>query len=180
MKIALMGYSRSGKDSVAEIIRRKMPVVPIAFADTLKDSFHEMFPNIPRDPKPRMEYEKYGQAMRDIDADVWIHKVANRVRWNEVFDAEYGTDNGIVITDLRKPNEADWCRANGFKIVNVTAHTYLRRERAAGETEFRSVLPSEEELWMIDYDCLIPNNYGHVELERNVDHILNEIRGGKI
>lgn len=168
MKIALVGYSRSGKDSVAEIINNMTPTIQMAFAGEMKDSFHDMFPHIPRDPKPRMEYEKYGQAMREIYSDVWIDKVAEEVKC-------YGDNFSIIITDVRKPNEADWCKANGFTIVQVLANEDARRERAVGETMFVPILPSEMGMWRIAPDHTIINNGTYQELEAATKELIRRM-----
>lgn len=173
MKLALMGYARSGKDSVAEIIENEMfPVEKFAFGTELKRMFHEAFPNIPLNPKPRRGYEIFGKAMRDIDKNVWVNKVSKRVNYYE----KYSPDCNFIITDLRQPNEADWCRDNGFYVIYVHAAEDLRRERSQGDSEFIAVNESESEIWMIDSDFTIYNNGSLTGLEQSVKEVLNSIR----
>jgi dephospho-CoA kinase len=126
-----------------------------------------MFPNIPWNPKPRMEYERFGKAMRDIDENVWINKVARNVDQN----AKYS----IIITDVRQPNEAKWCKENGFTLIYVNASDYVRRERANNETTFLPVLPSESEMWTIDSDYTIDNSGTREELEAQVATLLQKL-----
>jgi hypothetical protein len=172
MKIALMGYARTGKDTVAQIIQELCPpTVTMAFADKMKLLFHTTFPHVPSVPKPREGYEKFGKYTREIDPTVWINHLERQYKcWEK-------TDVNIVITDVRQPNEAAWAKENGFYLVNVVAKDGFRTERSAGETGFELVNNSERELWMVDYDWLIPNNGTRDELERKVAHMITTIGG---
>lgn len=173
MKIALTGYARSGKDTVAAIIQKLCPpVVTLAFADEMKKMFHDTFPNIPKFPKPRDGYEKFGQAMREIDENVWINKLAKSyAMWER-------TDAGIIITDVRQPNEAQWARENGFAIVTISTKDSIRRERSPQDEIFHMVNTSEKELFMIDWDYLIPNHGTREELEVAVAKFINDLANG--
>lgn len=154
MKIALMGYARSGKDTVAQMIRGELNKVwTAAFGDELKVQFHKTFSDIPADPKPRDGYEKFGQVLREIDPDIWIKPVHGLMKFIEANWA----DRHIVVTDLRQPNEAKWAKENGFTIVYVHASDEIRMGRAAGDAQWHSINSSEAEIWMIDYDYCIYN-----------------------
>lgn len=173
MKIALMGYARSGKDSVADLISRRISKInPLAFGTALKMMFHETFPLIPFLPKPREGYERFGEAMRSFDENVWVRKLENRYKL-----LQYMCDNNgnFIITDLRQPNEEAWCRANGFTIVYVHADDEIRRERAAGDSEFKCINPSEEMIWMLHRDYTILNNGTEAELEYEVKLLLQQM-----
>ncbi|SEN21108.1 hypothetical protein [Paenibacillus sp. OV219] len=173
MKIALVGYARSGKDTVASIIQELCPpIVTLSFADEMKNMFHDTFPNVPRIPKPRDGYEKFGMSMREIDENVWINKLAKSFSMWECSGA------GIIITDVRMPNEAQWCRENGFAIVCVSTKDEVRRDRAAEGETFHKVNTSEQELWQIDWDYIIGNSGTREELEINVARFINCLVNG--
>lgn len=173
MKIALMGYARSGKDTVAEMIKEQCrPMGTLAFGNQLKVEFHNMFPHIPRDPKPRDGYEKFGQTMREIYPNVWIDRL------EKSFHILQGSDIGVIITDLRQVNEAKWCKENGFAIVWVSSHPTIRSERSVDDAQYHDVNTSEEELWMIDYDYLIFNNGTKEQLAENVKSFIDELTEG--
>ena len=169
MKIALLGKARSGKDTVGNMIRAFHDgyVMRIAFGDELRNDFHERFQDIPINPKPRKEYEQYGQAMRDIDKDVWV-KALDRFmrRWQK--DADF------VLTDLRQQSEERWCRDNGFTIVRVVASDINRRLRSVGE-HFEVVNSSERQIHAIEHDYIIYNNTGLEDLEKQVKQLLKEL-----
>ncbi|KRE33459.1 AAA family ATPase [Paenibacillus sp. Soil724D2] len=173
MKIALMGYARSGKDTVAELIGRKVSKInPLAFGTALKMMYHETFPLIPFLPKPRKGYERFGEAMRSFDENVWVRKLENRYKLLQYLSENNGN---FIITDLRQPNEAAWCKANGFTIVYVHAHEEDRKARAAEDSEFMYVNPSEEQIWMINRDYTIYNIGTEAELEHEVKLLLQQM-----
>jgi dephospho-CoA kinase len=175
MKIALLGYARSGKDTVAGIISKnaKNPTVQLAFGTRLKSLFHETFPDVPMVPKPRNGYERFGKAMRDIDKEVWINHVAKMLEKCEAYEVDFN----CIITDVRQLNEVEWCKANGFHLIYVNSWDRLRRERSEGDSEFNEVNESERELWVINSDYVIFNNGTLADLEAQVVEILDEIGG---
>jgi hypothetical protein len=164
MKIALMGYARSGKDSIYSLIQKhKLGYVHrMAFGDALRFKFHRMFMDIPEDPKPREGYEIFGKAMRDIDKDFWVKQLSSLYRSMEL------QGENIVITDLRQPNEAAWCRANGFKIVYVDADPSLRRERSITDSNWKAINESEKHIENMEADYVLFNQGSMEDLENEV------------
>lgn len=158
-----MGYARSGKNTVAQMIAEhsKGSTRELAFGEELKSRFHLAFPEIPHEPKPREGYELFGKLGRELDPDFWVNALTIGLM------ASHNIDN-IVITDLRQPNEAEWCRRNGFKIVYVSTATSLRKERSVGDSHFYEVNVSEKEIENIEYDYLIANNGSLESLEQQV------------
>lgn len=173
MKIALMGYARSGKDTVANMIKEELGKVwTVAFGDELKVQFHKTF-DIPADPKPRDGYEKFGQALREIDPAIWIKPVQGLVKFIEA----NWRGRHIVITDLRQVNEAKWVKENGFTIVYIHADPHVRQARAVGDKEWHSINSSEAEIWMIDYDYCIWNEADENNLRIQVKNLINDHLG---
>ena len=170
MRIALLGYARSGKDTVCDLIAKNYggTILQLAFGEALRNSFHSLF-DIPKNPKPRKEYEAYGEAMRRIDEDVWVKKVADAVDF-------WGDFVVPVITDLRQPNEHKWCKENGFIIVKVEATDSIREERSTNDTTFVPVNYSERNIENLEYDYLITNNGTMDQLEKEILKLLERIK----
>ena len=170
MKIALVGYARSGKDTVGNMLRafHDSYVIRGAFGDQMKLSFHETFQHVPMLPKPRKEYEQYAQSMRDIDEDVWVKAMDREFN-------RFSKDANWVITDLRQQNEERWCRENGFTIVRVDTPTVVRRLRSVGDSSFEAINNSERQIHAIRHDYIIYNNVTHEQLEKQVKQLLKEL-----
>jgi dephospho-CoA kinase len=180
-KIALTGAMRSGKDTVADILREHYDFDRFAFGDALKRTAHEVFPWIDRESKPRALYQAYGQLMREIDADVWIKHVKRNV---EAFiDLKAGvlgdTEIGIVLSDLRQPNEFSWAKANGFTIIRIKAQSALRIARAhqAGDDFSLEDLTHDTESYVDNFevDCEVYNDGSFEDLKAQIDSIMEAI-----
>jgi dephospho-CoA kinase len=180
VKIALTGKMRSGKDLCGNHLYIKYGFDRVAFGDALKKNAHATFPWVSEFSKPRSLYQQFGQLMRKIESDVWIKHVEQAVDGAIDFRVNTGAERvGVVITDLRQPNEYDWARANGFTIVRVTAPEGVRMMRAfaEGDSYKEADLQHETELhvesFAIDYEIV---NDGSVDdLKRKVDEIMEEI-----
>lgn len=179
-KIALCGKLRSGKDTVANHLHIKYGFDYIAFGDALKKNAHAVFPWVSEFSKPRALYQNFGQLMRQIDPDVWVRHVERSINGYIDFRVNMGADKiGIVLTDVRQQNEVDWCRANGFTLVRVTAPNEVRIGRAieAGDDFTVHDLAHSTELeidnFLVDYEI---NNDGTIDdLKRKMDDILTGI-----
>ena len=126
-KIALTGKARAGKDMIATRLMFEHNYEVTAFADAMKRAFHTTFPWIPSEPKPRAEYQRFGEDMRRLyGEDIWVKHVEGKL----AFVKRYTRAAGIVISDLRLPVEYEWCRKNGFEIIRVSAPDNVRLARA--------------------------------------------------
>lgn len=177
IKIALTGKLRSGKDAIAEHLYYRHGFEREAFGGMLKYLAKKVYAHTPRndDGKPRAMYQAFGQACREFDPDVWIRHVEFSVKML----ANQRDTVGVVITDLRQPNEYEWCRANGFVIVRVSAPDELRlaRAKAAGDNFTEADLTHDTEQhvdgFAVDYE--IVNDGSIAELETKVDDILAQM-----
>lgn len=171
MKIALMGYARSGKDTIYELVQKhsSSPVYRLAFGDDLRFLFHRLL-DIPKDPKPREGYEIFGKAMRDLDKNFWVKQL------DRTYQALYdqGADD-FIITDLRQPNEALWAKENGFKIVRVLAEPAIRKDRSQGDSDWFPINDSEKHIRYINCDYVIFNNGSIDNLEDDVIKMIKEL-----
>ena len=120
IKIALMGHARSGKDTFAKPLitgnSDELPLLTeIKFASPISSIIEEYFPE--QEGKPRELYQKIGQSMREIDPDVWVNYLDEMYHWWEHHSGNL--TKGVIITDVRQPNEWQWCREHGFTIVKI-------------------------------------------------------------
>lgn len=135
MIIAISGYARSGKDTIADILTN-IGFQKIAFADKLREALYALNPIISFDnisnqpiryneivnligyeraktlyPEIRNLLQKLStQVGRDIlDEDIWINLLTSKLTKN----------NNWVITDCRFPNEAEAIKNHGGHIWKV-------------------------------------------------------------
>jgi dephospho-CoA kinase len=182
IKIALTGKLRSGKDTVANHLYIRHSFNRVAFGDALKKNAHATFPWVSEFSKPRSLYQQFGQLMRQIEPDVWVKHAERAVKGAIDFNVHTGADLiGVVITDLRQPNEYEWARANGYTIIRVTApdEDRIARAKIAGDDFNEADLVHETEShtdgFAVDYEIV---NAGTVDdLKRKIDTVLAQING---
>lgn len=172
LKIAMIGGARTGKDTVANYLESVTDFKRVAFGDAMKNMLYKTFPDLPTDPKPREAMIKFGQACRDIDPLVWIKQADIEVKKWESF----GYSN-LIFTDVRQPNELNYCIANGYTIIKIVSRPEIQRKRASMSGESLDV-NNEMDRYALEfegYDYLIDNNGTLLELYEQVDEILREV-----
>lgn len=174
MKIALVGYARTGKDTVCQMIQDYLQAnghgntKRLAFADEMKNRLYEAFPELYLGKKPREIYETFGELGRSIDSEMWIRPVSYELKlYNGIYE-------NFVITDVRQPNEAKWARENGFTFIKVWCPPNTRKERAKGDYTWKAVNPSEDELHIIQTDYIIFNMFDFENLKDQVKFIIEK------
>ena len=195
IKIALTGKMRSGKSSVAEILWLNYDLTLRSFGGALKYYADKMFEGSEAYPieveeygepcpfdgkrdtrikKPRKLYQDFGQAMRQLDEDIWIRHVEQAIKADKLFPYY----KGVVIDDLRQPNEYEWAKSNGFTIIRVNADEDLRLERAKQEGDSFSeedlAHDTEQHSDKFDVDYMIVNDGSLNDLRRQVAEIMYE------
>lgn len=117
--IGLVGYSGSGKDSVAEELCRWAGYTRYAFADSLKalllatdktfgDSMERLEDWKRRGlHETREKLQRLGQTLRDYDEDFWVKSMPTILA------------DRAIITDIRYDNELDWVKERGGIVVAV-------------------------------------------------------------
>lgn len=154
VKIAICGPLRSGKDMATAYLSLFYGFTPYAFGDSLKAFLFEIFPNVPREPKPRHLLQRFGQIMREIDENVWLDACLRKVERNN--------DSLVLISDLRQPNEYERLKAEGYVIIRLHADTDVRVTRAieAGDnfTVHDLIHETETNLDKFDVDYCVENN----------------------
>lgn len=173
-KIAICGTLRSGKDSVAKLIRSKEDFYTFAFSEGIWATIKLLFPKEyakRHEEKPRKLLQDIGQGMRQVDSNVWIQYTFNRI-------IHSGAEK-VLITDLRQLNEYEALKEAGFYIVRVDARPEVRiaRAKAAGDNfNIRDMLHETErhvQNFKVDFD--IDNNGTFEELDKQVIEMLEQI-----
>jgi hypothetical protein len=142
--IGLSGAARSGKDTVGNYLINEYEFKRYAFADPLKRAASEMF-GIPLkdfvdDDKKEVVNEFWGYSPRQIAQllgteggrelfreDIWVKRAEKAWLDHQDYIANFsgggwvdpaGTD-GMVITDVRFPNEAEWIKETGGLLLHI-------------------------------------------------------------
>lgn len=183
LKIAIAGKFRSGKTTLEDYIVNKYHYVPFAFGDELKNSFHEKYPSVPKNPKPRRGYQLHSDIMKYVyGEDIWIDTCIGNIRKHREVAESYnitGKEIGFtpLITDVRFPNEVTRCSDLGFVIIRVNCPDEIRLERAnkAGDQfnleDMNHNSESQVDSLNVDYD--IDNSDTEYELYKQFEEIFS-------
>lgn len=199
-RIILTGKLRSGKSSVARHLFLEYGFIELSFGTKLKiiadelfegtnveayasEPVYEALPGEPLDDgfisdyrKPRRRYQDVGQALRALDPDVWTRQVEQAMSvWEDVRSVK-----GIVVSDMRQPNEYEWAKRHGFVIIRVNANedTRLERARKAGDAFSVEDLRHETEMHVDDFEAdydIWNDGADFDELKRQVDEVMVDI-----
>ncbi|RWQ72532.1 hypothetical protein DR116_0018330 [Bacillus cereus] len=180
-KIAITGKARSGKTELSHYAWMLYGFKEFDFSAVLKGEFHRLFPHIPRDPKPRAYYQKFGQWLREIDPDIWVKMTMGKVHEYCFEDALNKVNHKpkVLVNGVRQPNEYQRLRDEGFTIIRVNASDDLRigRARNAGDVFTEADLGHETESHIdnfeVDYE--INNDWNLAQLYDQFDVIMKDI-----
>ncbi|HDR7641319.1 hypothetical protein [Bacillus wiedmannii] len=180
-KIAITGKARSGKSELSHYAWMLYGFKEFDFSAVLKDEFHRLFPHIPRDPKPRAYYQKFGQWLREIDSAIWVKMTMAKVH-EYCFEDSLNKVNHkpkVLVNGVRQPNEYQRLREEGFVIIRVNASDDLCIDRAkeAGdvftEADLEHDTESHIDTFEVDYEI---NNVGTIgEMYEQFDAIMRDI-----
>ncbi|KAB7657650.1 hypothetical protein GBN78_08390 [Bacillus sp. B2-WWTP-C-10-Post-4] len=180
-KIAITGKARSGKTELSHYAWMLFGFKEFDFSAVLKDEFHRLFPHIPRDPKPRAYYQKFGQWLREVDPDIWVKMTMGKVHKYCFEDALNKVNHKpkVLVNGVRQPNEFSRLRDEGFVIIRVNASDDLRIARAKEEgdvfTEADLVHDTESHIDTFEVDYEI-NNVGAIgDMYDQFDTIMRDI-----
>lgn len=131
--IGLTGYAGTGKDTVRQILEDQYDLDGMAFADPIREMLSVLLASVGADeiwmtarhlkerdiPQLGMSYRKLAQTLgtewaRALDPDFWVRIAAAKVE----LCAHYN-QAGVVISDVRFPNEAAWIKSRGGVIWRV-------------------------------------------------------------
>lgn len=180
-KVAITGKARSGKTELSHYAWMLYGFKEFDFSAVLKDEFHRLFPHIPRDPKPRAYYQKFGQWLREIDPDIWVKMTMGNVH-KYCFEDSLNKVNHkpkLLVNGVRQPNEYQQLLEEGFILIRVNASDDLRIGRAYNvgdvftEEDLSHETESHIDAFEVDYEI---NNVGSIgEMYNQFDVIMREL-----
>lgn len=201
MIVTVSGFIGSGKDTVSEYLQSNYNFSQISFASSLKDAISAIFGrdrellegrtaesrawretkdvwwsqrlNMEITPRWILQYWGTEVCRQGFHDDIWIASLENKLTKNQ---------NNVVISDARFPNELATIRKIGGKSVRVIRGNnplwYDLAIRAnQGDIHAREKLNSQvhssEWSWIgYDFDKIIDNNGGLIDLYKQVDQLI--------
>lgn len=163
-RIAFYGPMGAGKSYCANYLAWERGYVPLSFAKKLKEIAADLFEVSGKDGADRLVLQQLGTKMREIDPDIWIKYVLSI--------AEKSGDP-VVIDDLRYENEAEFLKQNGFKLIQVSTSTDIRRQRIARlypNTPVDAFTHASEQEWL-----KIPSDAVVVSEDERVFDMINKL-----
>lgn len=166
--IAFTGEKGNGKDTASEVLRKHpYGFVHMNFADPVRKICKEMFcltddemskPELKEKPlerwpfkSPRELMQGIAQICRDLWPGIWVKHLDRRINSVRDYCASYETAlEGVVVTDLRYPDEVLMLREQEAQIFKVVNPRVERNEH--------SNHPSEQHFDEIHPDYIILNN----------------------
>lgn len=131
--IGLTGYAGTGKDTVREILEHRHDLDGLAFADPIRDMLTALLEScgvktdwmterdLKEQPIPEIgaSYRQMAQQLgtewgRSIHPDFWLRIAAAKIAMYQKYECP-----GVVISDVRFPNEAAWIKAHGGVIWRI-------------------------------------------------------------
>jgi hypothetical protein len=174
--IGLTGVAGSGKDTVREILDARHGYDGIAFADPIRDMLRELLDSVGVDEKWMTErelkereipelgasYRQMAQLLgtewgRTLHPDFWLKIAESRIALFRKFGSP-----GVVISDVRFPNEAAWVKAQGGVVWKIL-RPGIEAVRAHASESLVDTLP---------YDYVIDNRGSIADLKYAVDMAL--------
>lgn len=117
LKIAILGKSGAGKDTVADYLIEKYGFTKIRFGTALYEICEKYFDMKNKD---RKLLQDVGLAMRNVKPTVFVDLAEKEI---------LSTDTNIVVPDLRQPNEYEMLKRNGFKFLYIESDLKKRIDR---------------------------------------------------
>lgn len=172
--IGFMGKARSGKDTSADYFCEKYNTTKIAFADSLKKRAMQEF-GLTYDQcygtEKEVVIDKYNKSPREIlqlmgtewyrsiYEDFWVECVFKKIR-NEMIRIT----SGIVISDVRFPNEVELINRLGGKVIEI------RRNQEEIKHNIHTSETSLNDTWG---DVIIDNDGDKELLYNGLDEVYN-------
>jgi hypothetical protein len=210
MIIGICGLIGSGKDTVADYLVNVHGFRRDSFANTLKDAVSAVFgwdremlegrsrhsrewrekpdpwwsERLGRTITPRLMLQLWGTEVcrQGFHDDIWIASLENKLRT---------TQDDVVISDCRFPNEMAAIRAQGGSVIRVVRGPepdwYHYAELANQGLEFAVTalknigVHASETSWIgTEFDRVISNNTSLDDLYREINDLLRDLRDAKV
>lgn len=174
--LSISGKARSGKDTLATRVSGTLHYNITALGDPIKKIHKIVYGN--SDKKDREGLIIIGQGMREKDPHIWI-KIWLRSVIKMLLN---GDERGLIITDVRQPNEFSFFKSVGALTVRIDSNEEKRKEIIAkidGEEALKDELLNDEtesHVATFKTDLLIYNEYDssfNDEIMRVVDELLS-------
>ena len=178
--ILIAGKARSGKDTTATIIQQKLEnlnkkVLRIAYADYLKYICKNYFGwdgNKGEQGRYILQNVGTNRVRENLkQPNYWVDRVCDIIKFTE------GMYDYILITDCRFPNEIEipkslFKKVSSLKIIRQNFKSSLTKEQLNH--------PSEIALDKYEFDYIIHNDGGILQLEYKVNQLLNKIMKSEV
>ncbi|MGF9741915.1 AAA family ATPase [Bacillus safensis] len=180
MKLAITGKLGAGKDEAVKYLVAMYEFFPFTFSAKGKALFYELFPELRGDSKQRQPMRDFINGITELDVpganNVWVNYLFRRIKDHEHF--RNGRPSNLLITDIRKPAEYERAKAEGFKVLRITAPDQIRFERAKrrGDNFKASDLdhPTETALDHFEVDYAVSNDGTLDDLYAILDEIMTD------
>lgn len=184
--IGIYGRARSGKDTAAEYLAKRLGLYKYAFAEPLKTMLKSVFGDHFHEgdrsgicPETGVSYRVMMQTLgtewgRALNENVWVNLVGKKWDWvNEGGWAPGAPDcggfKGMVLSDLRFDSEAEWVRDSGGLVVYIHRHAEQQVGVIGHESE-KGICPT-----LVDY--LVDNNGTLSQLYQNLENLIVKVEG---
>jgi len=179
LRIAFAGKICSGKSTLAKHVQhiahqKNILVERIAFGDFVKQMAKDYFQYDGQKHKNRALLVKLGTSMREIDADVWVNCLRQKI---EASEAKHW-----VVDDVRHKNEFHMLKSLGFTIMRIDVPEQVQYQRILKTypNTFNEHLAvqshsSEQELFHGDvlFDHIIGTETSKHDIEQWINNKLN-------
>lgn len=168
--IGLIGKARVGKDTAAEYICEQYGLATYSFADPVKQMLEPVFGDLFYGGDREQPIEWLGKSPRQLMQTLGTEwgRQQHPDLWVLLADQFWKTDNyaqaaGLVVTDVRFHNEADWILQSGGVLIEVV------REGA----EQVNAHSSESATWEGTPRIVVENNGDISDLYETLDGVMN-------
>jgi len=184
--IGIHGKAGTGKDLVAEYLRQNYGLFPVAFATPIKHALvyllqdayrltlshfdgpikEVVIPGLGKSPRQLTQSMGTDWGRDQVNPEVWMRIAAATIRDRRALATSIELPfPGVVVTDVRFKDEAQWIRSNGGAVL------HLYRAEAKQVNQHVS-----EDGGSVGPDDLIINNNGTIkELQAKLSSVMSDI-----
>lgn len=189
MLIGLAGQAGSGKSTVANYLTEVRDYREVSLDEPIRAGLQAMLglsaadmtdrkaketviPWLGRSPRQLMQTLGTEWGRQCVHGDLWL-KLADRVVDYERRHAARSGIEGVVVSDLRFDNEAEWLRGIGGQVWHLYPTNSPAHELPSGLAH-----PSEQGITRQDSDAGLINEFGRLDrLHRSIDEHLLRLLG---